>query len=401
LKAGWLGAALHVERQRAAKSVDSMAKLKFHKVAAVAVLVGFAVWTATGTFSSVGSAAQEASETPAQAAPTAPAAAPRTVAFVVPPREMHARAIRMSGVTEANKRALLATRAGGIIDELPVEQGDQVKTGDLILRLAAEEKAAAVETARAVLAQREAENVASESLAKSGNLARLQIDASRASLAQARSQLEAARAELTRNEVLAPFDGTVDRVDVELGSSVIQGGQVATLLNLDPILAVGEVSERELNYLSVGAQADVRLINGDVVKGTIRYISRESSAQTRTFRIEVAIPNGNGAIPAGMTSEITLRVEPVDAVVLPRSVVTLSRTGELGIRTVDPDNKVEFHTIDLVDDTPRGLVLGGIPSDARVVVAGQDLVTEGDTVNPVQADATMIQKLADGTGGTL
>lgn len=377
-----------------------MAKLKFHKVAAVAVLIGFAVWTGTGRFSSVGSAAQEAEQQPAQAA-AAPVAAPRTVAVIVPPRDMHARAIRMTGITEANKRALLATRSGGIIDELPVEQGDRVKTGDLILRLAAEEKAAAVETARALLAQREAENVASESLAKSGNLARLQIDASRASLAQARSQLEAARAELTRNEVLAPFDGVVDRVDVELGSSVIQGGQVATLLNLDPVLAVGEVSERELNFLQVGADADVRLVNGGLVKGKIRYISRESSAQTRTFRVEVAIANSEGKIPAGMTSEITLRVEPVEAVTLPRSVVTLSATGELGIRTVNPDNKVEFHTIDLVDDTPRGLVLGGIPAQARVVVAGQDLVSEGDVVNPVEADAATLQKLASGTSGTL
>ncbi|WP_312797024.1 efflux RND transporter periplasmic adaptor subunit, partial [Tianweitania sp.] len=301
--------------------------------------------------------------------------------------------------TEANKRALLATRVGGIIDELPVEQGQTVKAGDLILRLAAEEKTAGVEMARAMLSQREAENTASESLAKSGNLARLQIDASRAALAQARSQLETAQAELSRNEVRAPFDGVVDRLDVELGSSVTQGGQVATLLNLDPILSVGEVNERELVYLRLGAEADVHLINGGEVKGSIRYISRESSAQTRTFRIEVAIPNGDGAIPAGMTSEITLRVQPAEAVVLPRSVVTLSRTGELGIRTIDPNNKVAFHTIDLVDDTPSGLVLGGIPADARVIVAGQDLVTEGDTVNPVEADAATLQKLAEGTGG--
>ncbi|GHD18251.1 efflux RND transporter periplasmic adaptor subunit [Tianweitania populi] len=378
-----------------------MAKFRFHKLAAVAVLIGFAAWTATGEFSSVGSAAEEAEATRADQAAHAPVAPPRTVAVVVPPRVMHARAVRMSGVTEANKRALLATRAGGIIDELPVEQGQAVKTGDLILRLAAEEKTSGVDTARALLAQREAENKASESLAKSGNLARLQIDASRAALAQARSQLETAQAELSRNEVRAPFDGVVDRLDVELGSSVTQGGQVATLLNLDPILSVGEVNERELAYLRLGAEADVHLINGGEVKGSIRYISRESSAQTRTFRIEVAIPNGDGAIPAGMTSEITLRVQPAEAVVLPRSVVTLSRTGELGIRTIDPNNKVAFHTIDLVDDTPSGLVLGGIPADARVIVAGQDLVTEGDTVNPVEADAATLQKLAEGTGGTL
>ena len=78
---------------------------------------------------------------------------------------------------------------------------------------------------------------------------------------------------------------------------------------------------------------------------------------------------------------------------LPRSVVTLSSDGDLGIRAVDKDNKVVFFPIDLVDDTPNGLVLAGIPADARVIVAGQDLVSEGDEVKPVEADAATIQKL--------
>jgi multidrug efflux system membrane fusion protein len=81
--------------------------------------------------------------------------------------------------------------------------------------------------------------------------------------------------------------------------------------------------------------------------------------------------------------------------------VTLSSDGDLGIRAVDKDNKVVFFPIDLVDDTAQGLVLAGIPADARVIVAGQDLVSDGDEVKPVEADAATIQKLvgqaADGT----
>jgi multidrug efflux system membrane fusion protein len=78
-------------------------------------------------------------------------------------------------------------------------------------------------------------------------------------------------------------------------------------------------------------------------------------------------------------------------------VVTLSSNGDLGIRAVDRDNKVVFFPIDLVDDTPKGLVLAGIPADARVIVAGQDLVSDGDEVKPVEADAATIQKLAGET----
>jgi multidrug efflux system membrane fusion protein len=371
-----------------------MPKIRFHKLAALVVLVGFAAWVATGRFSSVGSASVEAEKKPAAAMEQAKAPV-RTVAVITPPRVQHARAIRMSGQTEANQRATLAVRNNGVIDLLPVKQGDHVKTGDLILKLAAEEKAAAITTARQVLDQREAEAKAAEKLVQSGNMAKLQADNARSALAMARSLLEAAAAEMTRNEVRAPFDGIVDRVTVERGSSVMQGGEVATVLNLDPILAIGEVSERDLQYLKIGDEADVRMVNGQTVKGKVRYISRDASAETRTFRIEVAIPNGEGAIPAGMTAEITLRAASADAVILPRSVVTLSGDGDLGIRAVDKDNKVTFHTIDLVDDTPTGLVLGGIPKDARIVVAGQDLVTEGDQVNAVEADAETVKRLLE------
>jgi multidrug efflux system membrane fusion protein len=181
---------------------------------------------------------------------------------------------------------------------------------------------------------------------------------------------------------------------VELGSSVAQGGQVATVLNLDPVLAVGEVSERELGFLQPGDKAEVRLVSGQTAEGTVRYISRDASAQTRTFRIEVAIANGDHRIPAGMTAEITLRVAPVEAVMLPRSVVTLSNNGDLGIRAVGADSRVTFVPIDLVDDTPKGLVLGGVPDGLRIIVAGQDLVSEGDTVTAVDADPQMLQRLA-------
>ncbi|RVB28984.1 efflux RND transporter periplasmic adaptor subunit, partial [Mesorhizobium sp. M7A.F.Ca.CA.004.05.1.1] len=213
--------------------------------------------------------------------------------------------------------------------------------------------------------------------------------------------LETAQAELDRNEVKAPFDGVIDRVPVELGSSIMQGGEVATILKLDPVIARGEVSERDLGYLKLGDKATIRLVSGQTVQGTVRYISRDASSATRTFRVEVAVPNADGSVPAGMTAEIALNAQPTDAVLLPRSVVTLGDKGDLGIRAVSKDNKVAFFPIDLVDDTPTGLVLGGIPADARIIVAGQELVKEGDLVNPVEADQAIIKKLlGEATAGT-
>jgi multidrug efflux system membrane fusion protein len=371
-----------------------MAKIRFHKLAAITVLAGVAIWVATGKFSSVGSAQDEAPPTPAEVGAQTPVVL-RTVAVVTPPRVEHQRAIRISGRTEAEKRVMLATRVMGVIDQLPAKQGQRIERGDLVMKLDSRDKEAAVRMAESVVTQKQAEADAAERLVGGGNAPRLQADQARAGLATAQSQLESAKAELDQYAIYAPYNGLIDRVPVQRGSTILAGAEVATLINLDPLLAIGEISERDLPYIHLGDAADIRLVDGNIVKGTLRYISRDASAATRTFRIEVAIPNEDKRLPAGMTAEITLRAQPTDSVVLPRSVVTLSADGDLGIRAVGKDNKVAFYPIDLVDDTPTGLVLAGIPADARVIVAGQDLVSEGDEVKAVPADAEALKKLVD------
>jgi multidrug efflux system membrane fusion protein len=374
-----------------------MPKIPFHKLAAFVVLAVAAAWVLTGEMASVGSAKQdEAAKAPEAKEAPAPL---RTVGVIDAPREMHARAIRIAGHTEADKHEALGVRAAGVITKLPVKEGQRVKEGDLILSLDNADKIAGVDMAKQVVSQREAEMAAAERLAKTGNMAKLTLDGARSALSTARSQFEAAKAEEDKTEVRAPFDGVIDKVPVEKGSSVQVGDNVATILALDPVIAAGEVSERDLDHIRLGDEADIRLIDGRKVKGTIRYISREAAAATRTFRVEVAIPNPEFKVPAGMTAEVTLRAAPVSATILPRSVVTLSAKGDLGIRAVGPDGVVSFYPIDIVDDMPHALALGGIPKDARVIVAGQDLVKEGEKVNPVEADEATIRKLtAEATG---
>ncbi|MFZ1680578.1 MAG: efflux RND transporter periplasmic adaptor subunit, partial [Rhizobiaceae bacterium] len=313
----------------------------------------------------------------------------------------HARAIHISGQTAADKKAVLSIRAGGIVAERPFGEGDPVKEGDLILSIDAAAKRAAVATAQQVLVQRESEAKAIERLAKAGSIPKLQLDNALSALAAAKSQLEAAQSELSALEVRAPFAGVVDRLDVEKGSSVLAGTPVAVLLALDPILAVGEVSESDLRHIEIGDKADVRLVSGQVFSGAIRYISREATSATRTFRVEITAPNPEDRIPAGMTAEVTIFADEVDAVILPRSVVTLSKTGDLGIRYVDAADKVAFQPIDLIDDTPEGLVLTGIPADARIIVVGQDLVAEGDIVRVVEPDLETLRRLAGDLSGSI
>jgi membrane fusion protein, multidrug efflux system len=229
------------------------------------------------------------------------------------------------------------------------------------MRLETEGKESAVETARQLLAQRETEFAATERLVNSGNLPRLQLDNSRSALASARSQLEAAEAELARIEVRAPFSGVIDRVRTEIGSSVSQGSEIATLLSLDPIVAVGEVSERDVGYVRPGQPASSGW--STAARSMARSaLSAATPPPDEHFPGRGGHPQSRRQIPAGMTAEITLSAEPVQSVMLPRSVITLSADGDLGMRGVDSPETVVFYPIDLVDDTPRASIWPAFPS---------------------------------------
>jgi multidrug efflux system membrane fusion protein len=356
---------------------------KLHRIAALCVLAAASAWIATGEFSSVGSAQQpegqenqtvETGEAEAQAVP-------RAVAAVDPQFIDHARAIRLSGITAADKRAVLAARADGVIDSLSLVKGGEVAADVLVMTLEGPETVAQAKIAEIALAQKERELERAERLFAGGNTPEIEVTNARSARDAAAAELARARAAVDRLQLKAPFAGIVDTLEVELGEWVQTGTPVATILSLDPILVKAEVSEVDLASVAVGSTARVRLVNGTEMDGKVRLVAREASAQTRTFPVEIALPNPELALPSGMTAEVSLFARPVRAVVVPRSIITLSDDGQLGLRVVGADSLAQFAAVQIIDDTPEGLVVTGVPEGVRIITAGQDLVRNGEEVS--------------------
>jgi multidrug efflux system membrane fusion protein len=357
-----------------------------HRVAAIVVLIAAGAWIATGEFAAVGSEeAHAASDVPAPEAVPAPVL--RTVAAVTPVFVDHAREIRLSGATEADKRAVLAARSSGVVGALGVQEGEVVKAETIVLALEGADVTAEVATAEASLAQRTRELEVAQALYDRGSGSELSVTNARAATAAAEARLRQAIEAVDRLNLRAPFTGIVDRVDVELGEWVQQGTPIATVLALDPIVIRAEVSEIDVGSVAVGARARVRLVNGAEMDGSVRQIANEATALTRTFAIEIGLPNPGRAIPAGMTANVTLFASPVSAVTVPRSVITLSESGLIGLRVVGADNIARFQEITVIDDTAEGLIVTGVPADVRIITAGQDLVRDGDEVIVAEAAA--------------
>ena len=169
------------------------------------------------------------------------------------------------------------------------------------------------------------------------------------------------------------------------------GREIAQIVALDPIVAVVEVAERKLAGIQVGEKVDIRLVTGQTATGKIRFVSKSASPSTRTYRVEVEAPNPKGEIPDGITAEVAIPLAAVEAAQVPRSALTFSSGGDIGVRTVNDQGVVAFVRVNVIEDDQNQMWVTGVPKGARVIVKGQDFVREGQKVDPVPGRRTRLR----------
>ncbi len=118
----------------------------------------------------------------------------------------------------------------------------------------------------------------------------------------------------------------------------------------------------------------------------MRYVAKSATSATRTYRVEVEMPNADGKIPDGITAEVVLSLNPVPATQIPRSALTISAAGDVGVRVVGAGDKVAFVPVHIVEDLQDTMWVSGVADDARVIVRGQDFVREGQVVAAVDTE---------------
>lgn len=300
--------------------------------------------------------------------------------------ETRVKSLMLTGQTEPSRRATLKAETAGRIVSVDAVEGAAVKEGDIIVKLAMNDREARLEEARALLKQRQIEYEAARKLSSKGFQTQTR-------LAEARSLMEGAKAQLRRIEldieqtvVRAPFDGVLQDRLGEIGDYLGVGDPVAVVVDLDPLLAVAQLSEREAAAVRHGGEGRARLITGNVVDGRVRYVSVVGSSGTRTFRVELELANGDNRIPAGLTAEINLPVASIEAHSMSPAALTLDDTGVVGVKTVDAQNTVRFHPAELVAGGENGVWIGGLPSEVTIITVGQEFVLPGQTVVPVHED---------------
>lgn len=341
-------------------------------------------------------AQQENAAAPEAGAPASAEPAPQKVTVIESVAQPYLAELVISGRTEAFRSVVLRTETDGAVIEAKGEQGQFLKVDDVLARLEMDDRNARRAEAAALVEQRQIEVNAARKLSDRGFQSQTKLAEAEANLASARAALESIRVDIARTSITAPFDGVLADRMVELGDYVRVGDEIAKIVDLDPILLVAQVSEREVGHLEAGLVGQADLITGEHIEGVVTVIAPSSSSATRTFRVEMEVPNPDNTIREGLTAQISLPLHRVQAHRIAPSLLTLDDNGRIGVKSVTAEGKAEFLPVAIAGDTPDALWVTGLPDKVTLISVGQIFVSPGEIVEAVPEEQ---QKASSGEAG--
>ncbi|WP_415833146.1 efflux RND transporter periplasmic adaptor subunit [Kerstersia similis] len=335
-----------------------------------------------------------------RAAPAAPGAVPvrlETVGSRAPASD-----VSLPGIVAARTESQLGLRVSGRLSARPVDRGSSVKAGAVLatldpipLQLAVQAAEAQLAQARSALEQAGSDVTRNQQLVARGAIAKADFErmqtAQTSAAAQVRaaaSQLERARTDLADATLRAPHDGIITAVWAEPGQVIAAGAPVVSLAYAGELEVQADVPEHLIASLAPGTGAQVALLEQPEHRfpATVREAAPAADPVTRTFRIRLTVPALSPSARLGMSTTVTLPRATQDEAAtwtLPLSAL-LQHEGATAVWVLPPgaDHLVLRPVTIGRLGTDHVTILGGLEAGERVVTAGVHRLDAGLVVTP-------------------
>ena len=300
--------------------------------------------------------------------------------------EMRQRELTIRGRTEALRKVQVRAETSGKVSAIRADKGTVVKAGQTICELNVDARVAMLREARANQKQYELQYDASKKLQVKGFRSDTSVAGDLARYQAAKAQVERMEKEFENTRIKAPFDGVVDDRMVNVGDYLAPGQPCALVIDQDPFLVVGQVSEKDVLEVHIGDTGWAKLITGERIEGKVRFIAKSSDSATRTFRMELEVANPGGTIRDGVTAEIHINANKVEAHRISPAILSLDEKGGVGVRILDATKHVRFMPVQILGDSPEGVWVTGLPKTVTIITVGQEYVTNGQEVEASPED---------------
>ncbi len=285
-----------------------------------------------------------------------------------------------SGTLEEASSTTLSFPVAGTVEQIRVEAGQRVAKGDLIAAIDEATLHNAYEAASAMLAQAEDAYQRMKQLHDAGSLPEIQWVEVQSKLKQAQSAEAISKKNLADGRLYAPFSGVIAEKSVEVGHNVMPGLPVVRLVTINQVKVCVSIPENEISHIKTGQEVNVSVpaLDGRRFSGKIVEKGIAAHPLSRSYDVKALIDNQSGELMPGMICTLNIvNGDAGTAIILPTSVIQTDERNRTFVWLNDNGmaRKQIVHTGTL---TRNGvMILSGISTGDRVIVEGQQKVSEG------------------------
>ncbi len=287
------------------------------------------------------------------------------------------------GIVEENEATAVSFTGMGVVRRMMVSEGQKVREGDLIAEMDDTQAKNMLTAAEAAMSQADDALKRYGMLHDNGSLSEVQWVEVQSKVAQARSQLEIARKNVSDCRLTAPVDGIVGRRIIRAGETALPSQAVVTILDVSRVKVKVAIPEGEMNKIGEttttkihveAAQMDVQ--GGRIEKGV------KADAATHTYDIRIAVSNADGRLLPGMVAKVEMPIsEEPEQIVIPMSAVCRRMSGEHFVWTIDADKRTHRTPVVIGKTIGNSIAIeSGLSVGSRIVTEGTGKIGEGSEV---------------------
>ncbi len=281
--------------------------------------------------------------------------------------ETIAREISYDALVQAVNQATVSAQTSGRIIETPVDVGDFVKKGDLILRLTNTEQQAQMNSAKAQFDEAQANYQRAQELLGKKLIAKADADKTEALYQSAKARLQEAEQQLAYTEIRAPYSGIVLNRTVNKGEAVAPGKALMTGLSLENLRLQLDVPQQHITPLRQYKLARIALPNGKFIETREFRIPPAADPQTQSFKILIDLPTADYGIYPGTYIKVAFVTGEEQSLVIPESAL-LKRADVTAVYVVMQD-RIEFRQVNIASKQVSGYpVLSGLQQGETIAL---------------------------------
>ncbi len=276
----------------------------------------------------------------------------------------------------------------GYLQGILVEEGAFVKAGQILFKIMPKVYEAELQKAQAEEQASEIELQNAKTLADKNIVSKNEQALAQANLEQAKAEVALAKVHLSFTDILAPFDGTIDRIPKKIGSLIDEGELLTSLSDNRQVFVYFNVSEAEyLDYqTNVKGRGDnsvsLLLANNQPFKykGNVEVIESEFDNETGNIAFRAKFPNPDQLLRNGETGKVRMTVPAKGAIIIPQKA-TYEIQDKMYVFVVGADSKVKSREITITGQMPDlYVVASGLTSTDKILLEGVQKVKDDDEI---------------------